>query len=195
MFIGNLLFTLPIALIGVAQAASVAVDNYSYLVSPNSSYPDSGGTELTDGTDATIAWFPGSSITVADVAPLTGWLLSNPTIQFNFAGPQSIGEVTVWIADSDGSAGVGLPSTVTVRTPDSSFSRTVNVINPPGAGSTVPITIDGFEVTTNSLVVEMARVHSWTMLSEVTFATPEPSSAALTLLGAACLLRRRRYTK
>jgi len=172
----------------------VVVNSYSYITSPSSSYPDSGG-ELTNSVTYSAAWtVPSTTITTADVAGLSGWNSTNPMIQFNFAPSTEIQSVTVWAADSDGSAGVGLPTSIKLRTPDNLFSRTFPINNPSGNGTTVPLYLGGFSVTTSALIVEVQRAHQWTMLSEVQFSSvPEPSSVLLggvMLVGT--LLRRRR---
>lgn len=177
-----------------SQGAIVMVNSYSYLTSPSSLYPDSGG-ELTNSVTYSAAWtVPSTTITPADVVGLSGWNSTNPMIQFNFAPSTEVQAVTVWAADSDSSAGVGLPLSIVVRTPDSSFTRTFPITNPSGNGTTVPLYLSGFSVTTSALIVEVERDHQWTMLSEVQFSSvPEPSSFALggvMLVGT--LLRRRR---
>lgn len=163
-----------------AQAATVAVDSYSNLSSPSSSYPDSGG-ELTDGTTYSLAW-PNTptGVVPADVTNLVGWENKNPIVRFDFATTTTIRSVTVWAADSDGAAGVALPTTIVLRTPDNSFSQSFTITNPAGNSSTVPLVLNGFSVNASSLIVEAQRSAQWTMLSEVTFdSVPEPSSLAL----------------
>ncbi len=94
-----LIFALP------AQAATVTADSYSYLNEPSTSYPDSGG-EMTDGITASAAWtVPSTAIGFDDVVNLVGWEFANPAIRFEFATVSTIRSVTVWAADSDGSAG------------------------------------------------------------------------------------------
>ena len=180
--------------ISLAPAASVAVSSYSYLISPSSTYPDTGGSELTDGVTYSAAWaVPPSNIGYEDVVNLTGWSSNRPIIQFNFATVTDVGMVTIWIADSDGAAGVGIPQTITVRTLDSSFSQTFAITDPAGSGTTVPIILSGFSVNAASLVIDIEPNHQWTMLSEVQFnSIPEPSAFALVGIGLAGILRRRR---
>lgn len=179
------------------QGASVAVSNYLYTRGPNPSYPDSGG-ELTNGVIQTTVWGNGNSVSLAQTAPLVGWLNSNPSIRFNFPSGQSIDELTIWMVDSDNAAGVGLPSTVALSTADGLFSQTYNIPNPTGAGVIRPITISNLGLTTDNLIVTATRVNQWTMFSEVTFSdtstVPEPSSAILALIGCTAILRRKRST-
>jgi len=181
--------------VAAAQAQPLTVSSYSYIVNPNGLYPDTGGIELTDGVDQTIAWGSGISINGNDVQPLSGWRNANPAVQFSFDSVVNIGAVRVWAADSDGFAGVFLPLTLTIRTPDSSFSLTHTVVNPAGNGSTVPIDITGFSVGTDKLIVQAARGGQWTMFSEVEFTAapvPEPSTTLMTLAGVAGLAAWRR---
>jgi hypothetical protein len=176
---------------------------YTYLTTPdNAGYNDSShagaGTpgELTDGVSAGIAWaLPQiQTISLADVAYLVGWGNRDPGISFSFGTPQTVGAVTVWIADSNNSAGVGIPKKITIRTPDSTFLQTFSIIDPPGSGATVPITLTGFSVVTSDLIVEAERNFFWTMFSEVQFdSVPEPSIVALFIPCLAFVgLRRRR---
>lgn len=173
-----------------ANAAVVSVNSYDYTPgpNPNGSYPDPSGGELTDGVTFTTVW-PDTAL----FGPLAGWLNTDPSITFNFDSTATVSMVQVWAADSNGEAGVALPSTITVRTPDSSFSQTFNVTDPAGSGTTVRLDLTGFQVTTDSLVIESTRANQWTMFSEVRFDTvPEPSSALLLGLSGLFLLRRRR---
>lgn len=182
---------------GSAHAATVSVSSYSYTtdgttVSPTASYADSGN-ELTDGTVQTTVW-PSTAI----IGPLVGWNGTDPAITFNFSSPETVRKVTVWSADSNGSAGVRLPDTITVRTPDNSFSQTFSITDPAGSGSVASLELTGFETTTNALVIEPRRADNavndeWIMLTEVSFDTvPEPSSALLLGIASLGLLRRRR---
>ena len=170
-----------------AIAAQLTPTGYSFSHSPG--YGDSGG-ELTNGITYSPAWsVPPVNLNASDVAQLVGWQNVSPTITFTFAAPVTIRSVTVWLADSEGSAGVGLPGSVTLSDAGG-FSQNFLLDNPPGNGSTVPFTFDGFEVTTATFAVTLNRDYQWTMASEVQFfdtaAIPEPSSAAL-MLGAVAL--------
>lgn len=122
---------------------------------------------------------------------LVGWDSVNPSIRFDFP-TATVTSFTIWAADSDGAAGVALPTSIRLRILDMSFDQTFSVTDPAGNGSTVPLAFSGFSVTTSSLVVEAARAGQWTMLSEVTFGTiPEPSSVGLAMMGVGALLCRR----
>lgn len=182
------------ALAGTATG-DIAIAGYSYNVAPSGSYPDSGGVELTDGTDLTAAW--GAGISHPNSVPLVGWQYTNGSITFNFTQVETVGSFTVWAADSDGSAGVGLPATITLSTAGETFTQTFTVTNPAGNGTTVPLTFEGFSVTTDQLTVSFARATQWTMFSEVTFSSvPEPAHVGAAL-GAGALavlvwMRRRR---
>ena len=179
-----------------ASAQLVPLTGYTYLRSPSSSYPDSGGTELRDGIDETIAWGGGVSISAAQVAPLVGWLNGNPSLRITWDDATTVRSVILWFADSDGAAGVGLPDSVTLAT-DTATLGTFTIADVPGAGSTVPITIGGLSLTEGHLRITANRHFQWTMLSEVQASTviPEPAVAGMLFLAVpACLalLRRRR---
>lgn len=172
-------FTLAASSSALAQI--IPVESYGYNTSPSGSYPDSGGTELTDGVALTIAWGSGVSIGYADVAPLAGWQGGNPDITFYFDGPVTIRSFTAWFADSDGHAGVYLPSSLTLSVPGGGFSQVFSVTNPDGNGSTVPLTFGGFEITTDEIRLSAVNPFNWVMISEVSFSgtpVPEPANAA-----------------
>lgn len=174
-------------------AVQFTFSGYSYSVAPSGTYPDSGG-ELTDG-DAIVPVWPNPAVD-AEFGRLVGWQ-ADPTITFTFASPVTVGSVTAFFADSDGSAGVALPASVTI-TDGGSFSQLFNVVDSPGSGLTIPLTFDGFSITTDTLTLSFVRSSSWGMLSEVQAfsAIPEPSAAAalagFATLGVVALRRRRR---
>lgn len=179
-----------------APAAAVAVSSYSYVNGPSSLYPDSGG-ELTNGVTFSRAWsIPATTITPADVVQLSGWRNSNPSIRFNFSTASLVQSLTVWVADSDGSAGVGVPANILLRSLDNTLIRSFSITDPLGNGGTVPLELTGFAVTASSLIVEVQRNFEWTMLSEVQFSSvPEPSSMSIFgLLFASLVLRRKRIS-
>ncbi|MFC5049020.1 PEP-CTERM sorting domain-containing protein [Rubritalea spongiae] len=181
--------------LATTASAAILVDSYSYGVSPTSSYPDSGG-ELTDGVADVPTWGHDTTIRSGDTPPFVGWLNTNGSIEFFFDQDYTFGSVTIWVADSDNAAGVGLPNTITVSDANSSFTKTTTVTNPAGSGYMLPVTIDNLNVTTDELHVSFTRNHQWTMLTEVTFASvPEPSSSCLLGIGLTTLtLHRRRKT-
>lgn len=177
---------------GFAAAAQLSVASYSYLTSPHGNYPDSGG-ELTDGTNVTEAWGAGVNM-FGKTAPLVGWLNNSPSVQFTFASAEQVKEIIVYAADSENHAGVGLPATFTVTTPGG-FNQTFSVTNPSGDGTTVPIVLSGFNVSSSVFNISAVRNHQWTMFSEVEFyntsSVPAPAGLGLTALIAIGLLRRR----
>lgn len=178
-----------------APAALIPITSYTYGTSPSGTYPDSGGVELRDGVTASAAWGAGP-IGFADVVALVGWQNTNPTVTFNFGSPVTIRSFTAWGADSDGAAGVALPSALTLTTVG--FNQSFTVVNPAGAGTTVALSHGGFEVTTSSITLVATRSTQWTMFSEVQFfdtVIPEPSTyaaiAGVAALGLAAFRRRR----
>ncbi len=170
-----------IASAGPVGAAQIPVDG-GYTATPTTlppTYEDSGGTELTDGDLGTLVWPDAGT----DAVPLTGWQNVDATATFNFTGPVNIGRIVAWFADSDGNSGVGLPESVRVTT-TGGFDQLFPVTNPDGSGTTVAIVLDGFDITTDNVTLEIARdtaldnpvccggVYEWTMMSEVQFFTP-----------------------
>jgi hypothetical protein len=167
-----------------SSAAQIPVASYSHSGSDGGFYSDSTGLELTDGVDANIAWGPGVPIGVGDIGPLVGWYITSPTIQFNFAGTVEIGALEVWFADSNGSAGVAMPSAVTLST-SGGYSQSFPIVDPPGYGVTVPVTISGLNISTNNLTLTASATQTWSMLSEVRFFArdvPEPAGLMLSVV-------------
>lgn len=172
---------------------AITVQSYSHSPAPSSSYPDSGGRELIDGIAVVPTWGGGTTITSSQIGPFVGWLNNNASTTFTFDSIATVGRVTVWASDSNGAAGVGLPTTITLSDPNSGFTQTFPVTNPAGSGYMLPITLSGFEVTTNQMRVAFTRGSQWTMLTEVTFESiPEPTSGALLALSSLLVLRRKR---
>jgi hypothetical protein len=176
-----------------SSAAQIPVASYTHSGSDGGFYSDSTGQELTDGVDANIAWGPGIPIGVGDIGPLVGWYITNPTMQFNFAGTVNVGALEVWFADSDGSAGVAMPSAVTLST-SGGYSQSFPVVDPPGYGLTVPVIISGLNISTNNLTLTASATQTWTMLSEVRFfarEVPEPAGMvfAVIVFGFAAICR------
>jgi hypothetical protein len=187
-------FGLGLGACSQAFATQWFATGYGYSVAPSGSYPDSGG-ELTDGITYSMAWGAGP-IGYEDVVNLAGWNNTDTTITFTFAAPVNIGSVSIYFADSNGAAGVGMPDSVTLSD-GGAFSQVFPVSDPVGGGSTVESVFGGFNVSTTTLQVSFARHYQWTMLSEVQFfsAVPEPSSfaafAGFAALGGALVRRRR----
>jgi hypothetical protein len=196
MKFSTLALVLSIIIVAVpSYAALIPVAGYSHSGSDGGFYVDSTGNELTDGIDANIAWGPGVSIGPGDILPLVGWQNNNPTIQFNFAATVNIGALEVWFADSNGSAGVAMPSAVTLST-SGGYSQNFPVVDPLGYGATVPVTISGLNISTDNLTLTVTRSQQWTMLSEVRFferTVPEPTGLVLiaAMLSSAALRRSR----
>lgn len=160
--------------------ASSIIDIVSYLYhsAPETFYVDSGG-ELTDDQAKDYVVWPGA---ISDVSPLVGWQTVDGDITFNFDSAQAVGSLTLWMADSDGSAGVVLPGQVRLIDGAAQSIGTFDVTNPAGSGTTVPIVISGFTSITDSIRVELLNGNNaqWSMLTEVEFAAvPEFSSYAL----------------
>lgn len=170
------------------HADPIPVDSgYTATASTNpGAYGDTDGVELTDGNVGSLVW-PSAGI---DSAPLVGWENIDASVMFNFSSTVTIGEIVCWFADSNGSAGVGVPESIRVTT-SGGFDQTFPVTNPAGGGTTAPIAISGLSLETDNVTLDIARNtgvnpdaccsgYSWTMLSEVQFLTPpDPNQQSL----------------
>lgn len=186
-------FTSLFSVLALSQIAhgALVVQSYDHSPSPNPSYPDIGNVELIDGIADVPTWGGGNSIGAADIGPFVGWLGTDAATTFTFDNTYTVGQVTVWAADSDGAAGVGLPQTIILSDPNSSFTQTFVITNPSGNGNMLPIVMSGFSVVTNQLQISFTRGQEWTMLTEVQFeSVPEPSIAILA--GTICVFAFRR---
>lgn len=88
------------------------------------------------------------------------------------------------MADSDNSAGVGLPTSLTIEDALSNPIGTFSVTNPAGSETTVPVTISGLNFDSTGARVTINRAHQWTMFTEASF-IPEPQTTALGVAGLA----------
>lgn len=171
--------------LGMTRAASAITINpsgYTFITSPNGSYPDASGTELTDGFIATENW--NTPDTFVNRLPYTGWIDVNPRITFNFAQAVNIDALTLSVDDSGGAGAVTTPSAVNITMNGTTINRSVT--DPPGI-EPFSDTFSGLGLSGTSLELEVVRAGQWTFLSEVSFdgsvaAVPFEFSPSLGLL-------------
>lgn len=198
-YIKSLLATAAIAACSISSAVEITVTNYTYGTNPNGgpsfpfSYLDKSGSELNDDVFNQPVW----PTPFGSAEALVGWENTNPTITFNFPSTVNITSFTVWAADSDGSAGVALPSQLQLTAVG--FDQTFTVTNPAGSGAAVALTFSGLNIDASSITLVATRTASWTMFTEVDFfgpVIPETSTwtaiAGVLALGTALVVRRRR---
>lgn len=162
-----------------ANAAPVSITSYSYNVSPSSSYRDSTGSELSDGIKFVDTWGNGNVLGSGDIAPFVGWFRSTPSITFNFASGSFIDEVILYIADSNGTAGVGIPLSVRLQEVFGGvgFDRTFAIDDPLGSGDVKAFVFSNLGLTTEQFSISMGPRFVWTMLTEVEFFSTSSSQA------------------
>jgi len=173
--------------------------DFTYLPCPGNncdttSAPLSGGTgKLTDGVSPSQSWYQYGWWT-----PWVGWYIgyannTNPTVTFNFGGPVTVNSVTVWVDNTIGYGGVGLPSEFTVSGIPY-FIPADNVDPNPRA-----YTLSGLNITASSVNVQFFQgTQPWIMVGEVTFngtTTPEPATMTLVGSGLALAWWRRRKAR
>lgn len=206
---------------GVASAAPLTVTSYdmfngatgsydyrdfTYLPCPanacdTTSAPLSGGLgKLTDGVSPTGSWY-----TYGLATPWVGWEYgvqdnTNPTVTFNFGSAKNVDSVTVWLDNTIGYGGVGLPTAVVID----GVAHTIapDSVNPDPR----PYTFTGLGLTGSSATVQFLQNIDngtpWVMVGEVSFdgsptGVPEPTAWGLILLGVGVMggaLRSRRRT-
>ena len=172
-----------------ALGPQIAAAGYTYpaaIPGSGGNYADPGLTKLTDDLAQIHPVWPNSPV---DIGPLAGWASSDMSVTFTFASPETLDTVIAYLADSDGIAGVGLPTLINLST-TGGFSQDFFVLNPAGSGSTVPLAMSGLGLTTDNITLTATRAHEWTMATEVEFYgpiqdVPEPASAVLFALGIA----------
>jgi hypothetical protein len=169
-----------------AAAAPITVDSYSYVTGPGGSYPDSTGSELTDGVVETISFSDGVWTRPSQAFNYVGWQNRSAIIDFTFAALEQINSIEVSFDDADSAAGVDHISSLTIQTSD-------------GAGGFSPFasfTIADLAGTgTNSLVFNTSGLSSdlvrltftganqWIMLSEIAFSSAAASSVPVPAAG------------
>lgn len=204
---------LPVVLVSLPAAAGpLTVSSYSmyngatgeydyrdFTYTPCNSVCDvtsaflSGGTgKLTDGESPALSWYQYGRFT-----PYVGWFSgydggANPTVTFDFADTVTVDSVTVWVDNSDGAGGVGLPGSVSI---DGQNFTIAPDTDPDPRGYTFAVS----PITADSVDVQFFQGdYSWIMVGEVSFdgsggtAVPEPAAWALMAGGIACMWLRRR---
>jgi len=153
---------------GIHVEATSVWCSYSYITNPSSSYPDTNFSKLTDGVAVLPAW-PNPDVN-ANANALVGWQNVNPSIAFVFSNKVNISTIKVWAADSDGAAGVGLPTQITISNA-AGYNRTFVITNPAGSGSTVELTLGGINAISDRFMITATPGQPWTMFSEVQFSS------------------------
>lgn len=136
--------------------------------------PLSGGLgDLTDDVFAADNWFV---VETAPNGPYVGWTTIDPTITFNFAGPQIFDTVTIHVDDSDGAGTVSVPLKVEI-TVGSNSTQTFAIAEPGGSAPVSLAFAVGGEVG-DTVVVKVFRKTAFIMVSEVDF-DGEPAGFSL----------------
>ncbi len=140
------------------------------------SYLSGGLGKLTDGVIATQPWYNVSDN--SGTGQYVGWLYTNPTIVFNFAGSVSVGEIKLYV-DNSHVGGVTAPNSVVIDG--------TTYLNPAWTFASPPQIIDitGLHLTGSSVTVTLNDPTYWVFMSEAQFysAVPELSTWAMMALG------------
>ena len=142
--------------------------------------------KLTDGVSPTGNWYD-----YGEYTPWVGWYAgypngTDPTVTFFFGSVDHINSVTVWVDNSLGAGGVGLPSSVAIDGTD--YAITPDSSN----GAPRGYTFSGLDITGSSVSVQFFQgAEPWVMVGEVSFngtsGVPEPATWAMMLIGFAGL--------
>lgn len=184
MFDKSVLLALTIAVASSSTLAeSLTATGYSYVVSPDGSYPDSGN-ELLDGFVMSNGW-GNSTMTYQTASPYSGWYIGNAVVTFTFDGPVNVDTVTVYADNADGAAGVWFPSLASIVMGGTTLSG-LTINDPPGS-SPASISFTNLGLSGDSLMLTIGNPSGWIMLSEVQFtsATAVPVPTAVWLFGSA----------
>lgn len=193
-------FLLLLASLG-GSAATILPTSYSFTPASDASYPDTGGTELTDNILATGVvnnYNP-------DGVPYVAWLNQGPvTITFTFSQSYQFNTVEVGALRSDLYNFAGLPSLVTIG--GQNFNPASNAIPDNTRGF---LAFNPVALITNSLTISLTpQTSRWLMLDEIRFdgvaptvnpptgpgpaPIPEPSTALLVAVPVAATILRAR---
>ena len=165
-YIISVLSFLIFVIVSHAQT-KITPSGYTYNTSPDGGYPDNGiPNKLIDGTIANCTWGQGCTV---NSGQFVGWQSGNPSITFNFSSTVEIAAVKIWLADSDGSSGVILPSSAVID--PSGINQTTNISNQSGS-SVIGVNVAfNTKIIGRSITVVLNRVNTWTMLTEIEFFT------------------------
>lgn len=173
------------------HAAIIPVTSYAYTSGPSGSYPDSTGTELTDGVIVNNDIVP--------TGPWVGWDGSIAIATFDLGTLTNIGKIDIAFLKW-GNAAVYAPDFVQFdfsATSDfavsttQTFSTTLDLTH----GGLTEIRSHDLSFPTLARYVRLTADHDrqWLFIGEVTFdSIPTPGAAALLGLGGLIALRRRR---
>lgn len=143
---------------------------YTYETTPDASYPDASGTELTDGLAPPfgrgLPWSEDTPV-AAETEALVGWQDQPAEITLNFDSFVNLEGLSLYAMDGDGADGVHLPDSVEVRTPGG-FTDTFSIANPSGSGLLTEIALTGLDLLTDAVTVEATGPAGWILLGEVT---------------------------
>ncbi len=176
-------FLFSLGLISSVKAEVITPNHYVYLTLPSNQqtpYLDPNNTDLTDGVISSFGW--GTGINYAEAYRYVGWFNTDPVITFNFDSIVSIDALTLWVDDADGRFGVRLPTQASMTMGGITVTRDIE--NPTGSVP-IGITFDQLNLTGDSLTLNVVHhvrtTGTWTMMSEVQFASPVPAPATLWL--------------
>ncbi len=121
------------------------------------SYLSGGLGKLTDGVIATQPWYDVSNS--AGTGQYVGWLSTDPTIDFNFAGSEVVNEVKLFV-DNSHVGGVAAPVSVVIDG--------TTYLDPAWATPSPPEVIDitGLHLTGDSVAVTLNNPDSWVFMSQ-----------------------------
>lgn len=159
------------ALIADLPAGSLAAEVAGYAVSPAPTAPhtDTGGAELTDGLGSHLVWgAPWLNFWGSFIDPMVAWLTPSTELTFTFKERVQIDTITLYAANSGGSDGVALPTSVAVTSPGG-FAGNFPVVAATETGVLQPVALTDLGLITDEVKLTLHGGAPWISLSEVTF--------------------------
>ncbi|MCC5840221.1 MAG: hypothetical protein JJT96_08860 [Opitutales bacterium] len=134
-----------------------AVEGYTFSFAPRADLTDPDGTLLLNGSGPERVWGTAwLNLLGAAVTSVVGWSGGSPEITLAFSGPARIDAVTLFLANSGGAHGVGLPTSVELITPGGTL-RSVAVTPGADVGGLQAVTVDELDALSETLTVRLER--------------------------------------
>ncbi|MCC5844396.1 MAG: hypothetical protein JJU05_09110 [Verrucomicrobia bacterium] len=146
---------------------TASVTGYSVSPAPAAGYPDTDGELLINGTGPARVWgTPWLESMEIEGAGLLLWENTSPEITLTFSAPVRVDLVTLYLANSGGAGGVGMPASIQVSVPGGTpFSKTIVPDSDPG--DLQPASVAPTGMISDTLVIQLIRGAHNVALAEI----------------------------